>query len=390
MARIKLSEFRAKNILSSALGFDYQGIEIDAEDNIGEQLANLGDGSYAVKVDQATKKRNQLGLVRLNRTKPEVESDIDDFSDKGFRFMLVEPMVPHEKTSEHFLAIMRTENGIDVQYSSSGGVDIESNQDSLIHLSVGMGQEIQSVGEVSAEQLSVLLDVFNNTNMTYLEMNPLLVDGGRLLPLDAAAEVDSTAELSVQGIWTLDDARSSTLKKTDSEKTVEDLQATSMAALTLRVINPDGSVLLLLSGGGASLVVADEFNTHGLANELIDYGEYSGNPNEDELFGYTEAALKLLQDSKSNKKIIVIAGGVANFTDIAATFKGIIRAFTKNQEYLQNNNVSVYVRRGGPNQEKGLKLMEEFLSSLGLKHSVNGPDVSLGELVKRVAEELRT
>ena len=192
-----------------------------------------------------------------------------------------------------------------------------------------------------------------------------------------------------KGAWTSQDFRSSRLEKTASEKMVEDLQAVSVSALSLRVMNPNGQILLMLSGGGASLVIADEFDAHGLSDELINYGEYSGAPNEDELYQYSLALIKLLKSGQAKKKIIVIAGGVANFTDIAVTFRGIIRAFDKEKKYLKDNKVGVFVRRGGPNQQKGLAMMEDCLTKIGLAHKVHGPDISLAKLVKEVAEEVK-
>lgn len=385
MARVKLSEFRAKNLLAGELGYDYTGVEIDAESSDWQKI--LPSGKLVVKVDQATKKRNKLGLVKLNRKKSDVPGDVKKMAAKGFRYFLAEPMVVHEADDEHFLALQRTPEGIEVLYSDQGGVEIEEHAGSLQKQLV-MGKPA-AIGKLPAGQLKKLIDLFNKTNMAYLEINPLLIHAGKFLPLDAAVEVDSTAELGVQGAWTSDDVRSSNTKKTDSEKAVEELQAVSVSALTLRVINPDGRILLMLSGGGASLVVADEFDAHGLADELVNYGEYSGGPNEDELFEYTLAALKLLKDSKAKKKIIVIAGGVANFTDIAVTFRGIIRAFEKEAKFLKDNKVAVYVRRGGPNQAKGLAAMEDTLTKIGLKHKVHGPDLSLGEFVDEVAKEAR-
>lgn len=385
MARVKLSEFRAKNLLADELGYDYTGVEIDAQDSGWQK--SLPDGKLVVKVDQATKKRNKLGLVKLNRKINEVAADVKKMSAKGYRYFLAEPMVEHDADDEHFLALERTVDGIEVLYSDQGGVDIEEHGDSLQKQLVS--SKPRPIGKLPASWLARLIKLFNKTNMTYLEINPLLIRSGKFLPLDAAVEVDSTAELGVQGAWTSDDVRSSVTKKTDSEKTVEELQAVSVSALTLRVINPDGRILLLLSGGGASLVVADEFDAHGLADELLNFGEYSGAPNEDELFEYTRAALKLLKDSKTKRKIIVIAGGVANFTDIKVTFRGIIRAFEKDSKYLKDNKVAVYVRRGGPNQAKGLQAMEECLTKIGLKHDVHGPEISLADLVGEVAKEAK-
>ena len=43
--------------------------------------------------------------------------------------------------------------------------------------------------------------------------------------------------------------------------------------------------------------------------------------------------------------------GIANFTDVAKTFTGIIRALREEVHILLEHSVSVWVRRGGPNYQ---------------------------------------
>jgi hypothetical protein len=39
-------------------------------------------------------------------------------------------------------------------------------------------------------------------------------------------------------------------------------------------------------------------------------------------------------------KILIIGGGIANFTDVAATFKGLIKAMVAFQDTMRAHNVS--------------------------------------------------
>ena len=79
-------------------------------------------------------------------------------------------------------------------------------------------------------------------------------------------------------------------------------------------------------------------------------------------------------------KVLIIGGGIANFTNVAATFKvgvavsrrwgmfsgycflpqGIVRALSEYKHKLVENKVSIYVRRGGPNYQEGLRLMADL------------------------------
>jgi ATP citrate (pro-S)-lyase len=56
-------------------------------------------------------------------------------------------------------------------------------------------------------------------------------------------------------------------------------------------------------------------------------------------------------------KILIIGGGIANFTDVAATFKGVIRALTSYKTQLIAHKAEINVRRGGPNWGEDLKAM---------------------------------
>ena len=59
-------------------------------------------------------------------------------------------------------------------------------------------------------------------------------------------------------------------------------------------------------------------------------------------------------------KILIIGGGIANFTNVATTFKGIVRALQEYQLKLAEGKVVVYVRRAGPNYQEGLRIMREL------------------------------
>lgn len=78
---------------------------------------------------------------------------------------------------------------------------------------------------------------------------------------------------------------------------------------------------------------------------------------------------------------MIIGGGIANFTNVAATFKGIIRALQEHKAPLINHQVRIYVRRGGPNYQEGLKAMRLLGESLGVPIKVYGPETHITEIV---------
>jgi ATP-citrate lyase beta-subunit len=169
------------------------------------------------------------------------------------------------------------------------------------------------------------------------------------------------------------------------EGAVKELQKTTPASLKLTVMNPNGSIFFLLSGGGGSIVIADEAHLKGAGKRIGNYGEYSGGPTREETHLYAREIFRLLLAAHpprpgrpaGGKKALVIAGGVANFTDIKATFAGIIDAFEEVKEKLRKAGVKVFIRRGGPNEAAGLKHMEEFLKKEKLFGSAHGSDAPI-------------
>ena len=83
----------------------------------------------------------------------------------------------------------------------------------------------------------------------------------------------------------------------------------------------------MVAGGGASVIYADTIVDMGGVKELANYGEYSGAPNEIQTYEYAKTVIDLMcRHPHPEGKILIIGGGIANFTNVADTFKGIMRA----------------------------------------------------------------
>ena len=61
--------------------------------------------------------------------------------------------------------------------------------------------------------------------------------------------------------------------------------------------------------------------------------------------------------------------------------QGIVRALSEYQHKLLENNVSIFVRRGGPNYQEGLRVMREVGQKLGLNMHVFGPETHMTAIV---------
>jgi ATP-citrate lyase beta-subunit len=389
MPRQKLSEFRAKKILYESLDLEYKGWSINALSPIDSQLSDIpDDGHYVLKVDEGVKGRLKKGLVELNIIASDLPNAIQTMSAKGYDWLIIEPLINHEDQDERYLNFTNERSGWTINYTSRGGINVESEPSSVQHVKIDSEtnwQELESQTAISQDNLKSLARTCQDNFFVFLEINPY-VTTDELYLLDAAVEVDDAGEYFVNS-WRAEDLRRHNDKSlTQAEKTVHELDANSPASLKLSVLEPNGAIFLLLSGGGASVLVADEIYNQGYGPQLGNYGEYSGNPNSEETYLYTKAVLGLLIESSASKKVLFIGGAVANFTDIAKTFAGIVKAIEEVVMELRSQDVKIYVRRGGPNQEAGLARLKAVLEKNELLGAVHDPSTPLTEAVSEALE----
>lgn len=373
MARVKITEYRAKTLLVSG----YAGKVVRAI-SLDQDITNLDDAQeYIIKVDQGIKKRGKQGLIRLNVIKEQAKQAVQELIDKGFERLIAEPMVPHDESEERYLSIERMRDGVRILYSEKGGVDIEDNSSSI--------QSFTAIKDVPLPQkfMTRIIESMNKEHLSFIEINPLIVRGDECILLDAAVMADSAGE--EQSSWSEDDIVDVHVPSR-AEVDVAKLNNNSPASFSFRVLNPNGAIWLLLSGGGASITIADEAANRNKADLIGNYGEYSGGPTREETQIYTEAVLGQVFRSTSPQKAIVIAGGVANFTDVKKTFAGIIDALKLHLDDLNKQKIKIFVRRGGPNEKEGLELMKNFLTANGIYGSVHGSDEVLTIVVDEALE----
>ncbi|MEK7594538.1 MAG: ATP citrate lyase citrate-binding domain-containing protein [Patescibacteria group bacterium] len=393
MPRQKLSEYRSKVIISEALELTYNGWSIDASKDVSSQLSKVhSDASeYVVKVDEGVKGRFKKGLVLLNVAHGELSEAVASLTAKGYSKFIIEPQVGHDQSSERYISLISERTGLSIKYTASGGVDVESHVDSIQTVEVKSDinwDNLATETGISSKHLQRLVEAFNDNYFVFLEINPYLAGESGLQVLDAAVEVDDAGEFFVDSWNDTDFRRHASQDLTEEELTVHELNANSPASFNLSVLEPNGSIFLLLSGGGASVVVADEIYNQGYGKQLANYGEYSGNPNTEETYVYTKAVLQLLIKSTAERKVVFIGGAVANFTDIAKTFAGVIHAIDDVADQLIAQHVKFYVRRGGPNQEEGLGQIEALLTRHGLLGAVHSPATPLTVAVNEALQEV--
>lgn len=382
MARAKISEYRAKSIL---LGNEYRGIQI-----VADARPEIPLGKWVAKVDQGIKKRFKQGLVVVDVAPGDALQAIEQWKGKGFSRFLLEPYFAHTPEEEQYLSLERVREGIRVLHARQGGIDIEAHPEAVRAIVIHSPEDIPAAAASLGLPEPFFRDFatsFDSNFFAFVELNPLIVRNGEAIPLDAAVLVDSAGAFFTSA-WGNDDLVKSKVKH-QAEEHVEALAATTPASLKLTVLDQNGALFFLLSGGGGSIVIADEAQLRGAGKLLGNYGEYSGGPTHQETYLYAKEVIQLLLVSSAPKKALVIAGGVANFTDVKKTFAGIIDALSESAEALRTQGVKIFVRRGGPNEAAGLALMEEFLEREKLLGSIHGSDTVITKAVEEAIQFIR-
>jgi len=342
-------------------------------------------GRLVVKSDELVGKRGKQGLVKIGNWE-EIEEYLRKYRGKEveisgvkdvLEYFLIEPYVEHEQ--EWFVVIRTVKEGDEILWSQKGGIEVE--REKVESILVPIGEEYEG----SWDFLRDLYEKFVRLDFTSLEINPLAKIDNKFVPLDVKARLDDTArfwhlkdwgEIEFPSVW----GRKQLLE----EKLIQELDEKSGASLKLTVLNPRGRIWLLVAGGAGSVVYADTVADLGQAKELANYGEYSGNPSTEEMYQYTKAVLGVMLREGSNTagKKLLVGGAVANFTDVAKTFKGMIQALNEVSGELKEQGIEILVRRGGPNYEEGLAMMEQFGHESGVKTRVFGPETPMTKIVE--------
>lgn len=317
---------------------------------------------------------------------------------------IVEPMTPHRPEQEYYLAFTGHPRGDTVLFSAAGGVDVESIKDSVVSIDIpiGAGADVfdfttpleGQVEDAALEPLTELVracfKLYVELHFGFLEFNPLVVVGADVSPLDVKARLDDTAAFLCEALWgPIEFPAPFGRSRTTEETYIHELDEKSGASMKLTVLNPQGRIWTMVAGGGASVIHADTVVDLGYRDELADYGEYSGDPSTAETREYAKTILDLMTREKvEGGKVLIIGGGIANFTDVAKTFDGIIEALAEYAPKLNENDVRIYVRRGGPNYVQGLAKIREAAERLGLDMQIHGPEMHMTAVVKEALDSL--
>ncbi|XP_029670846.1 ATP-citrate synthase [Formica exsecta] len=371
--------------------------------DIANEYPWLKTEKLVVKPDQLIKRRGKLGLIKVNADLPTVQKWVEQRMNKEQRVgkatgklktFIIEPFVPHKPEEEVYICIYSHRKADTILFHHQGGVDIGDVDAKALKLDIPVGSELPDRSTLInkllinvtddkkvmiAEFIESLYKLYVNLYFTYMEINPLVVTDSAIYILDLAAKLDTTADFICKPDWgEIDYPPPFGRDAYPEEAYIADLDAKSGASLKLTILNPNGRIWTMVAGGGASVIYSDTICDLGAADELANYGEYSGAPSEQQTYEYAKTILSLMTKTKrQDGKVLIIGGGIANFTNVAATFKGIVKALQEYQPKLVEHDIRIFVRRAGPNYQEGLRIIREVGRRLGIPVHVFGPETHM-------------
>lgn len=439
MAQKAIREFDAKSILAKHWNryfpnftYAYETVMVQNGTELTDSAKEnswLSKKTLVAKPDMLFGKRGKNGLVLFKDAKPgdvslaKAASWIDEkssskqsvyFSFEGdtphgdakvdmLTHFIVEPFTPHSQEEEYYISATCVGDNDVLYMSAEGGMEVEENWDKVIEVAFPItATEDEIAAKITA---SIPKDVaakdkqgfaefaigffraYRELNFAYLEINPFVMQGNKIELLDMVAKLDDTAGFMMRDEWGNVDYPTSfgMEEKSPEVLAIEEADSKSGASLKLTILKPDARVWTMVAGGGASVVYADTIADLAGIEDLANYGEYSGGPTTSETKFYAATVLDLMtrkKDAKDRDKVLIIGGAIANFTDVAKTFTGIIQAFEEYADKMKAVGIKIFVRRGGPNYEKGLKDIKEAADRLGLYIEVYGPETHLTDIVR--------
>lgn len=344
--------------------FEYMGKELFARYGVpvprGRMITDAGEAAVVaaeigapvvVKSQILSGKRGKGGGIKFADTPEEAREAAAQLLGKTVQGLPVEMLLVEEKLSiehEYYLAF-----AIDgaakrpvLIASARGGMDIEEVPGEYIvkeyidlclgiqpYLARDICRRLELDGQPAKElqrMLPLLYRLFREKDAELVEINPLVLSGGRLIAADAKVTIDDEALYRQQDLPRVE------------ERTPVEREA---HALGLSYVQLDGNIAVMANGAGITMGTLDTICHYGgRPANFLDAGGGTG-------MEATAKALEILLSTNPRVILINIFGGITRCDDVAAAF-----AKVKQERGIP---VPVVIRLVGTNEEEGVRILRE-------------------------------
>jgi succinyl-CoA synthetase beta subunit len=361
---MNIHEYQAKAVLKSfGVSVPQGGIAFSPDEAV-QHAESLGGPVWVVKAQIHAGGRGKGGGVKVVKSVDDVRAEADRMlgmtlithqtGPEGKEVGRVYIEEGSEIERELYLSILvdRATSKVSFIASTEGGMDIEEvaaetpekiltvGVDPIAGMTDANGQEIASALELTGNQVDQcvtlvknLYKAFVDTDMSLLEINPLVVNGaGDLICLDAKVNFDSNALYRHYDIVELRDL---------SEEDPAEVEASKY---DLSYVKLDGSIGCMVNGAGLAMATMDIIKLYG--EEPANFLDVGGGATKEKV---TEAFKIILSDSNVKGILVNIFGGIMRCDIIA---EGVIAAASE-----LALSVPLVVRLEGTNVEQGKEIM---------------------------------
>ena len=361
---MNIHEYQAKAVLKSfGVSVPQGGIAFSPDEAV-QHAESLGSPVWVVKAQIHAGGRGKGGGVKVVKSVDDVRAEADRMlgmtlithqtGPEGKEVGRVYIEEGSEIERELYLSILvdRATSKVSFIASTEGGMDIEEvaaetpekiltvGVDPVAGITDANGQEIAAALELTGNQVDQcvalvknLYKAFVDTDMSLLEINPLVVNGaGDLICLDAKVNFDSNALYRHDDIVELRDL---------SEEDPAEVEASKY---DLSYVKLDGSIGCMVNGAGLAMATMDIIKLYG--EEPANFLDVGGGATKEKV---TEAFKIILSDSNVKGILVNIFGGIMRCDIIA---EGVIAAASE-----LALSVPLVVRLEGTNVEQGKEIM---------------------------------
>ena len=361
---MNIHEYQAKAVLKSfGVSVPRGGIAFSPDEAV-QHAESLGGPVWVVKAQIHAGGRGKGGGVKVVKSVDDVRAEADRMlgmilithqtGPEGKEVGRVYIEEGSEIDCELYLSILvdRATSKVSFIASTEGGMDIEEvaaetpekiltvGIDPVAGITDANGQEIAAALKLTGNQVDQcvtlvknLYKAFVDTDMSLLEINPLVVNGtGDLVCLDAKVNFDSNALYRHHDIVELRDL---------SEEDPAEVEASKY---DLSYVKLDGSIGCMVNGAGLAMATMDIIKLYG--EEPANFLDVGGGATKEKV---TEAFKIILSDSNVKGILVNIFGGIMRCDIIA---EGVVAAASE-----LKLSVPLVVRLEGTNVEQGKAIM---------------------------------
>ena len=363
---MNIHEYQAKAVLKSfGVSVPRGGIAFSPDEAV-QHAESLGGPVWVVKAQIHAGGRGKGGGVKVVKSVDDVRAEADRMlgmilithqtGPEGKEVGRVYIEEGSEIDRELYLSILvdRVTSKVSFIASTEGGMDIEEvaaetpekiltvGIDPVAGITDANGQEIAAALKLTGNQVDQcvtlvknLYKAFVDTDMSLLEINPLVVNGtGDLVCLDAKVNFDSNALYRHDDIVELRDL---------SEEDPAEVEASKYE---LSYVKLDGSIGCMVNGAGLAMATMDIIKLYG--EEPANFLDVGGGATKEKV---TEAFKIILSDSNVKGILVNIFGGIMRCDIIA---EGVVAAASE-----LKLSVPLVVRLEGTNVEQGKSIMAD-------------------------------